>query len=72
MAGTISYLVLILTTIYFGIGMVFSVFFLMKGAGAVDPVAQVTPLRTRVLFVPGAAAVWPVLVIKWLRAGRSA
>jgi hypothetical protein len=48
--------------------------FALRGAGAIDPQAQRTSLRTRLILVPGAAALWPWVLTRWVRAsgGRRA
>jgi hypothetical protein len=36
------------------------------GIQRVDPAARGMPLTARVLLVPGAAALWPLLLLKWI------
>lgn len=57
---------------YLLMGTLFALAFVARGAGAIDPVATSAPLRVRLLFAPAAAALWLVLILKWLRAGRKA
>jgi len=64
-------LILLASLIYGLIGSVFAALFVLRGAAAIDPIVRTTPLRTRVLFAPGAVALWPTLLLKWLSA-RSA
>jgi hypothetical protein len=52
---------------YIGIGLVFGVFFAMKGAMILDPVAKGAPIGFRLLVLPGSAALWPLLLSKLLR-----
>ncbi|MFT5288868.1 MAG: putative branched-subunit amino acid permease [Planctomycetota bacterium] len=52
---------------YIGIGLVFGVFFAMKGAAILDPVAKAAPIGFRLLVLPGSAALWPLLLSKLLR-----
>jgi predicted branched-subunit amino acid permease len=52
---------------YIGIGLVFGVFFAMKGAALLDPVAKSASLGFRLLVLPGSAALWPMLLSKLLR-----
>ncbi len=70
-AISVPMLILMATLIYGMIGVVFSALFVFRGAAVIDPIVRTTPLRTRVLFAPGAVAVWPVLLIKWLSARRA-
>ena len=52
---------------YIGIGLVFGVFFAMRGAAILDPVAKGAPIGFRLLVLPGSAALWPILLSKLLR-----
>jgi len=56
----------LLVGVYALAGLVFAVAFVLRGAGRIDPVARKAPLRVRLLLAPGAAALWPVLIPKWL------
>lgn len=55
---------------YFLVGAIFALAFVGSGVKSIDPVAAMAPLRVRLLFAPGAAALWPMLIRAWLRAGR--
>jgi len=48
-------------------GAIFAVAFVAKGIQRVDPVAQHAPLGFRLIVMPGAAALWPLLLVRWLR-----
>lgn len=52
---------------YVGLGLLFGAFFAFKGAALLDPVAEGAPLGFRIILLPGAAALWPVLGLKLLR-----
>lgn len=54
--------------IYLLLGLLFAVWFVAHGVGRVDPVASGAGVGFRVLIVPGCAALWPVLLVKWVRA----
>lgn len=56
--------------VYLVIGVVFGVAFAWRGAGRIDPVARHAPIVFRLLVLPGAAALWPVLGWKWIAAAR--
>ncbi len=56
--------------VYLAIGVLFAVAFAFVGAGKIDEVARHGPIGFRVLIVPGAAALWPMLLVKWIRAER--
>ena len=53
--------------IYAALGVVFSIAFLLRAAPRLDPAFAASPRRVRFLFIPGCAAVWPLLAIRWLR-----
>lgn len=57
---------------YLAIGVVFAAAFVASGVKRVDPVAAHAPLRVRLLFLPGSAALWPLLLRKWAHASRGA
>lgn len=63
-------LILILTAIYALIGMCVALGFAFKGVNRTDPVAAKAPLAFRLMIVPGSAGLWPVVLVKWLRASR--
>lgn len=63
-------ILLLVVAAYAVVGIVFGVAFVAKGARVLDPAASATPLRVRALFLPGAVAMWPALLIKWARANR--
>jgi hypothetical protein len=50
------------------LGLVVGVPFVLWGAGRVDPAARGTGPGFRLLILPGAAALWPLLAWKWWRA----
>jgi hypothetical protein len=47
---------------------VFAVVFALFGIHRVDPVAEHAPFGFRLIVIPGAAALWPLLLTRWLRA----
>lgn len=63
-------LLLDLFYLYVLAGVVFAVLFLWRGAGRIDEEAQGISWKTRALLFPGTAALWPLLLRKWRRAGR--
>jgi hypothetical protein len=50
---------------YLVLGLVFAAAFVTWGVAAIDPAAQGMPRLARLLIVPGAAALWPLLLWKW-------
>lgn len=52
---------------YTGIGIAFAILFVIAGISQVDPVAKGAGLGFRLLILPGAAALWPMLLVRWAR-----
>jgi len=61
--------VLVASAIYAAIGLAVGAAFVAKGVGKVDPVAAHASIGFRLLILPGAAGLWPLMLAKWLRAG---
>jgi hypothetical protein len=51
---------------YLVLGVVFALAFVIRGVAAIDPGARGMPRLARLLIVPGAAALWPLMLWKWL------
>ncbi len=49
-------------------GVVFALVFVWAGVVRMDPAVGDSPRMVRVLFVPGIAGLWPVMLVKWIRA----
>lgn len=59
---------------YLAIGVAVGGAFAVWGAGRVDPRADARGRawrRFRALLVPGAAALWPLILVRWVRAAKS-
>lgn len=69
--GTADFILLAVAT-YSLLGAVFGVFFVTSGVGRVDHAAIGAPWAFRLLILPGAAALWPLMLVKWIHAARSA
>ena len=52
---------------YLGVGAVFAVAFTLVGAKRIDPVAASGTIGFRLLILPGATALWPLLLLRWRR-----
>lgn len=57
--------------LYLLLGFLFGLFFVFKGVQKVDPVADHTSWRFRLLILPGTMALWPILLNKWIKKNRS-
>jgi len=53
--------------IYMMIGFLFALWFVTKGVGQMDEVAQEVSWWFRLFILPGSMALWPILLIKWLK-----
>ena len=54
-------------TLYALVGLVFGVAFVWRGAARIDPGAAAGTWGFRLLILPGAAALWPLLLRRWVR-----
>lgn len=54
---------------YLGVGLAFGLWFAAKGAGRLDPIAEHGRVGFRLLVIPGAIALWPVLLLRIVRGG---
>ncbi len=59
---TIIYIFLSILGVYFLIGLLFGLYFIIKGATRIDPLMQDTKKKVRVLLLPGVIATWPFLI----------
>lgn len=51
-------------------GVLFAAVFVAVGIQHVDPAAEHAPLGFRLIVLPGVAALWPLLLSRWLRGTR--
>ena len=51
-------------------GVVFAAAFVTRGIQRLHPVAEHAPVGFRLIVVPGVAALWPMLLIRWIRTVR--
>ena len=52
---------------YVAAGALFAVAFATWGVSRVDPVAREGTIGFRLIILPGAAALWPLLASRWMR-----
>jgi hypothetical protein len=55
---------------YSAAGLLFAVAFAAAGVNRLDPAAKHAGWGFRAFILPGSAALWPLLLWKWLRAHR--
>lgn len=53
--------------VYLIIGFLFSIAFVIRGAYAIDKEVLNSPKTFRLLLIPGAILLWPVLLTKWVK-----
>jgi len=51
---------------YLGLGLVFAVPFVLRGAAAIDPDARGASVGFRLAILPGCAVFWPLLLRRWI------
>lgn len=54
--------------LYAIIGVLFALVFIAAGIVRVDPGVGESPRLVRVLFIPGIAGLWPLMLMKWISA----
>ena len=67
MLETIARLLVHGAEIYLGLGLVFAIAFAFRGAGRIDPAARAGTFGFRLLIVPASAALWPLLLSRWVK-----
>jgi hypothetical protein len=54
--------------LYAAMGLVFACAFLTLGVGRVDPLSNGSGIGFRLIILPGVAALWPLLLTRWIQA----
>jgi hypothetical protein len=54
-------------TLYAAVGVVFAIAFVARGISRIDAHAAGAGLAFRLIVFPGIAALWPLLLSRWLR-----
>ncbi|MEL7059053.1 MAG: hypothetical protein AAGN46_03390 [Acidobacteriota bacterium] len=67
MVQTLAQIVSLVVVLYAALGLLFALAFAWRGAARIDPAADDATWGFRVLVVPGAAALWPLLAMRWAR-----
>jgi hypothetical protein len=63
-------LLLRIAATYLAVGVVAAAAFSTHGLAAVEAAAKGGPIGFRLMIVPGAAALWPLVLARWARAWR--
>jgi hypothetical protein len=61
---TIINIFLAILGVYFLIGLLFGIYFLIKGSTKIDPLMKDTKKKVRFLLLPGVIVTWPFLIGK--------
>ncbi|MGE0481355.1 MAG: hypothetical protein AB7Q17_12880 [Phycisphaerae bacterium] len=69
---SIAHSILIGVGAYVVVGVVFASAFVTRGVGRIDAAARGASPGFRLLIFPASAALWPLLLQRWLRARRAA
>jgi hypothetical protein len=64
----IAEIILMLIALYFIAGVLFAIFFFIKGMQKVDPTVHGSGFGFKLIIMPGVITLWPVLLIKWIKA----
>lgn len=64
--------ILLAAAAYIAIGILFACALVLRGLPRIDPAADHAPWSFRILIIPGIAALWPLMLIKWVRSPRMA
>ena len=66
----IAAMALILFGVYLACGLLFALPFAFLGVGRIDPHASHGTWGFRLLIIPGATALWPILLRRWVKGIR--
>jgi hypothetical protein len=69
-ASDFAHLLVTLLAAYAFSGVAFAIPFVLAGAARVDSQARGAPLGFRLIVLPGAAALWPLLLARWIRSAK--
>lgn len=57
--------------LYLACGTLFALVFVTRGVGTVDTAAHGSSIAFRLLILPGSAALWPFLLMQWVRGKKN-
>ncbi len=60
----------VIILVYYGIGLLFGIYFLLKGANNVDPLLAGSKKKVRFLLVFGIIATWPFFIRKMFQSTK--
>jgi hypothetical protein len=62
--------IVLLSTAYAAAGLLFGIVFVFRGVQAIDPAANGSGVAFRLIILPGCAALWPVLLVRWFKESK--
>lgn len=68
----IAQLILLTIAAYLAVGVLVGVPFILRGVSRLDPAAAAAPWTFRALIIPGAVALWPIVLSWRFSAARTA
>lgn len=68
MPTTLAQIILLIAAAYAALGVLFAVPFVTLGVARIDPAARAAPIAFRLLILSGVAALWPLLLRRWIAA----
>lgn len=71
MTHPIADALLLLTALYVLLGVCIGAAFVIKGVHRLDSAANGAPFSFRLIILPAAAALWPLILLRWITAARS-
>lgn len=70
MSESLARAVVAAAAIYFAVGFLFAIPFVLAGAPRIDPGAKGASIAFRLLILPGSIALWPWLLARWVSGRR--
>ncbi|GAB4369507.1 MAG: hypothetical protein Kow0062_03510 [Acidobacteriota bacterium] len=68
---TLARLIVLVFEAYVAAGAILALPLLLRGLGRIDRVAAASGAGFRLMIAPSVVALWPLLLVRWLRAGRT-
>lgn len=72
LGGFMVSVLLIVVGLYVAIGLAIGLAFVLRGVNRIDVSAGDSPFIFRVVILPGCVGLWPVVLLKWINAGKGA
>lgn len=53
-------------SLYFALGFIFAIVFLVSGVGRIDPAARGAGIGFKLIIMPGLCLFWPLMLYRWI------